>query len=115
MESDVPTWSTPEPNPLNLGHKTILKWRCALIPSFIVLPLPMCGWSESMFAGHSFPRYLILIMDTDQREFDIGAANQENVRLLLGSLALYPFTELLGYVRHQIIQGYPSFLFWACC
>ncbi|KAI0387584.1 S-adenosyl-L-methionine-dependent methyltransferase [Hypomontagnella monticulosa] len=43
-----------------------------------MLPLPMCGWSEN------------------QRDFDIGAANQENVRLLLGSLALYPFTELLG-------------------
>ncbi|KAI1409344.1 S-adenosyl-L-methionine-dependent methyltransferase [Hypoxylon sp. FL1857] len=43
-----------------------------------MIPLPMCGWSDS------------------QREFDIGAANQENVRLLLGSLALYPFTELLG-------------------
>ncbi|OTA58477.1 S-adenosyl-L-methionine-dependent methyltransferase [Hypoxylon sp. EC38] len=43
-----------------------------------MIPLPMCGWSDN------------------QREFDIGAANQENVRLLLGSLALYPFTELLG-------------------
>ncbi|KAI1106954.1 S-adenosyl-L-methionine-dependent methyltransferase [Jackrogersella minutella] len=43
-----------------------------------MIPLPMCGWSDN------------------QREFDIGVANQENVRLLLGSLALYPFTELLG-------------------
>ncbi|KAI1403381.1 hypothetical protein F4819DRAFT_484651 [Hypoxylon fuscum] len=43
-----------------------------------MIPLPMCGWSDN------------------QREFDIGIANQENVRLLLGSLALYPFTELLG-------------------
>ncbi|KAI1142206.1 hypothetical protein F5Y05DRAFT_370128 [Hypoxylon sp. FL0543] len=43
-----------------------------------MIPLPMCAWSDS------------------QREFDIGAANQENVRLMLGSLALYPFTELLG-------------------
>ncbi|KAL7627643.1 hypothetical protein AAE478_001836 [Parahypoxylon ruwenzoriense] len=42
-----------------------------------MIPLPMCGWSD------------------DQRELDIGAANQENIRLLLGSLALYPFTELL--------------------
>ncbi|KAI8961675.1 S-adenosyl-L-methionine-dependent methyltransferase [Daldinia sp. FL1419] len=43
-----------------------------------MIPLPMCGWSDN------------------QREFDIGVANQENVRLLLGSLALYPFTELLN-------------------
>ncbi|KAI1095970.1 S-adenosyl-L-methionine-dependent methyltransferase [Rostrohypoxylon terebratum] len=43
-----------------------------------MIPLPTCGWSDN------------------QRDFDIGVANQENVRLLLGSLALYPFTELLG-------------------
>ncbi|KAI1658421.1 S-adenosyl-L-methionine-dependent methyltransferase [Daldinia decipiens] len=43
-----------------------------------MIPLPMCGWSDS------------------QRDFDIGVHNQENVRLLLGSLALYPFTELLN-------------------
>ncbi|KAI1075040.1 hypothetical protein F5B20DRAFT_397932 [Whalleya microplaca] len=43
-----------------------------------MIPLPMCGWSDS------------------QREYEIGVANQENVRLLLSSLALYPFTERLG-------------------
>ncbi|OTB19826.1 hypothetical protein K445DRAFT_52762, partial [Daldinia sp. EC12] len=43
-----------------------------------MIPLPMCGWSDN------------------PREFDIGVHNQENVRLLLGSLALYPFTELLN-------------------
>ncbi|KAI2781912.1 S-adenosyl-L-methionine-dependent methyltransferase [Daldinia loculata] len=43
-----------------------------------MIPLPMCGWSDI------------------QRDFDIGVHNQENVRLLLGSLALYPFTELLN-------------------
>ncbi|KAI5926166.1 S-adenosyl-L-methionine-dependent methyltransferase [Camillea tinctor] len=43
-----------------------------------MIPLPMCGWSDN------------------QREFDIGSANQENVRLLLSSLALYPFTHYLG-------------------
>ncbi|KAI0009727.1 S-adenosyl-L-methionine-dependent methyltransferase [Xylariaceae sp. FL0662B] len=42
-----------------------------------MIPLPMCGWSDN------------------QREFEIGIANQENVRLLLSSLALYPFTERL--------------------
>ncbi|KAI2624393.1 S-adenosyl-L-methionine-dependent methyltransferase [Hypoxylon sp. NC1633] len=36
------------------------------------------------------------VEERNQRDFDIGAANQENVRLLLGSLALYPFTELLN-------------------
>ncbi|KAI1322991.1 hypothetical protein F5Y16DRAFT_384874 [Xylariaceae sp. FL0255] len=43
-----------------------------------MIPLPMCGWSES------------------QREYDIGAANQENIRMLLSSLALYPFTNYLS-------------------
>ncbi|KAI1497697.1 S-adenosyl-L-methionine-dependent methyltransferase [Biscogniauxia marginata] len=43
-----------------------------------MIPLPMCGWSDN------------------QRDFDIGAANQENVRLLLSSIALYPFTHYLG-------------------
>ncbi|XDG09632.1 hypothetical protein ABKA04_009247 [Annulohypoxylon sp. FPYF3050] len=36
------------------------------------------------------------VEERNQRDFDIGVANQENIRLLLGSLALYPFTELLG-------------------
>ncbi|KAK6957884.1 hypothetical protein Daesc_000673 [Daldinia eschscholtzii] len=35
------------------------------------------------------------VEERNPREFDIGVHNQENVRLLLGSLALYPFTELL--------------------
>ncbi|KAH9887101.1 hypothetical protein F4778DRAFT_786402 [Xylariomycetidae sp. FL2044] len=43
-----------------------------------MIPLPMCGWANN------------------QREFDIGVANQENVRLLLSSLALYPFTQQIG-------------------
>ncbi|KAI1470837.1 S-adenosyl-L-methionine-dependent methyltransferase [Daldinia caldariorum] len=36
------------------------------------------------------------VEERNPREFDIGVHNQENVRLLLGSLALYPFTELLN-------------------
>ncbi|KAI0098212.1 S-adenosyl-L-methionine-dependent methyltransferase [Nemania sp. FL0031] len=43
-----------------------------------MIPLPMCAWSD------------------DQRNNDIGAANQENVRMLLSSLAIYPFTHYLS-------------------
>lgn len=32
----------------------------------------------------------------DEREYDIGVANRENVQRLLSSAALYPLTELLG-------------------
>ncbi|KAI0478791.1 S-adenosyl-L-methionine-dependent methyltransferase [Xylariaceae sp. FL0804] len=32
----------------------------------------------------------------NQRDYDIGVANQENVRMLLSSLALYPLTNTLG-------------------
>ncbi|KAI1816895.1 S-adenosyl-L-methionine-dependent methyltransferase [Poronia punctata] len=42
-----------------------------------MIPLPMCGWPQN------------------QREREIGAANQENVRMLLSSVALYPFTQHL--------------------
>ncbi|KAG4420878.1 hypothetical protein IFR04_005962 [Cadophora malorum] len=42
-----------------------------------VIQLPTCGWS------------------TDQRDNDIGIANRENVRRMLSSLAIYPFTERL--------------------
>lgn len=34
---------------------------------------------------------------TDQRDYDIGLANRENVQRLLSSAALYPFIEILGY------------------
>ncbi|KAI0406121.1 S-adenosyl-L-methionine-dependent methyltransferase [Xylaria palmicola] len=44
-----------------------------------MIPLPMCAWP-----------------DADQRNHDIGAANQENVRMLLSSVALYPFTHYLN-------------------
>ncbi|PSS25646.1 hypothetical protein M430DRAFT_48081 [Amorphotheca resinae ATCC 22711] len=43
-----------------------------------IIPLHTCGWS------------------TDQREYEIGVANRENVQRLLSSMALYPFTERLG-------------------
>ncbi|KAI0458710.1 hypothetical protein F5B21DRAFT_528431 [Xylaria acuta] len=45
-----------------------------------MIPLPMCAWSDN------------------QRDCDIGAANQENVRMLLSSVAIYPFTHYLRYV-----------------
>ncbi|KAH8156500.1 hypothetical protein CIB48_g11743, partial [Xylaria polymorpha] len=32
----------------------------------------------------------------NQRDYDIGAANQENVRMLLSSVAIYPFTHYLS-------------------
>jgi hypothetical protein len=41
----------------------------------------------------------------DQREYDIGVANQENVRMLLSSVALYPFTHYLRYIP---FRGVPS-------
>ncbi|KAJ3574999.1 hypothetical protein NPX13_g4182 [Xylaria arbuscula] len=43
-----------------------------------MIPLPMCAWADN------------------QREYDIGAANQENVRMLLSSQAIYPFTHYLS-------------------
>ncbi|CAJ2513778.1 Uu.00g018970.m01.CDS01 [Anthostomella pinea] len=43
-----------------------------------MIPIPMCGWSDN------------------QRELNIGTANQENVRMLLSSLTLYPFSHYLG-------------------
>ncbi|KAH8736012.1 S-adenosyl-L-methionine-dependent methyltransferase [Ilyonectria robusta] len=43
-----------------------------------LLTLPMCAWSN------------------DPRDYNIGWANNENVNLMLYSLALYPFTQLLG-------------------
>ncbi|KAI1180733.1 S-adenosyl-L-methionine-dependent methyltransferase [Nemania sp. FL0916] len=43
-----------------------------------MIPLPMCAWADH------------------PRNYDIGAANQENVRMLLSSVALYPFTHYLG-------------------
>ncbi|KAI1823120.1 S-adenosyl-L-methionine-dependent methyltransferase [Xylaria intraflava] len=43
-----------------------------------MIQLPMCAWS------------------TNQRDYNIGAANEENVRMLLSSIALYPFTRQLG-------------------
>jgi hypothetical protein len=38
----------------------------------------------------------------DEREYNIGAANRDNVSRLLSSLAIYPFTELLGYVSQAL-------------
>lgn len=32
----------------------------------------------------------------DQRDYEIGVANRENVQRLLASAALYPLTEILG-------------------
>ena len=36
------------------------------------------------------------IAKSDPRDNDIGRDNRENVQRLLGSLAIYPFTEILG-------------------
>jgi hypothetical protein len=45
-----------------------------------------------------------LLTDTiaEQRDYDIGVANQENVQRFLSSLAIYPFTERLGYVSQDL-------------
>lgn len=43
-----------------------------------LMTLPMCGWS-------SIPR-----------DYEIGVSNRDNVSQLLSSLALYPFTQMLG-------------------
>ncbi|GAP84850.2 putative umta methyltransferase [Rosellinia necatrix] len=43
-----------------------------------MIPLPMCAWGDN------------------QRDYNIGTANEENVRMLLSSLALYPFTHYLN-------------------
>jgi hypothetical protein len=62
------------------------------------LTLPLSGWSNGSL---SYPRYPTEDMSepvTDPRDRDIGAANRENVHRLLSSLAVYPFTEGLGYV-----------------
>ncbi len=70
-----------------------------------LLPLPLSAWSTGRLSVPTLacvcelrpqPR---LMGRTDAREHDIGAANRENVRRLLSSLAIYPFTENLGWVR----------------
>ncbi|KAA8650645.1 hypothetical protein EYZ11_002800 [Aspergillus tanneri] len=43
-----------------------------------MIPLPLCAWSN------------------DPRMRDIGSVNRENIKRLLPSLALYPFTQHLG-------------------
>ncbi|KIN08384.1 hypothetical protein OIDMADRAFT_110979 [Oidiodendron maius Zn] len=43
-----------------------------------MIQLHTCGWSS------------------DQRDYEIGVANRENVQRLLASAALYPLTEILG-------------------
>ncbi|KAI0150435.1 S-adenosyl-L-methionine-dependent methyltransferase [Xylariaceae sp. FL1272] len=61
-----------------------------------MIPLPMCGWSESEAPAYRQMRFrLTRAITVDQREYDIGTSNQENVRMLLSSLALYPFTSYL--------------------
>lgn len=64
-----------------------------------MIPVPMCGWPDSK--DSSFCEFGSLALTTtthaDQRENDIGTANEENVRLLLSSIALYPFTHYLRY------------------
>ncbi|KAI8956080.1 S-adenosyl-L-methionine-dependent methyltransferase [Xylaria longipes] len=52
-----------------------------------MIPLPMCAWSDN------------------QRDYDIGAANQENVRMLLSSVAIYPFTHYLRYAPSKDMLG----------
>ncbi|TRX98333.1 hypothetical protein FHL15_000978 [Xylaria flabelliformis] len=53
-----------------------------------MIPLPMCAWSDN------------------QRDYDIGAANQENVRMLLSSVALYPFTHYLRYAPQDTLSKF---------
>ncbi|KAI5463782.1 S-adenosyl-L-methionine-dependent methyltransferase [Mariannaea sp. PMI_226] len=43
-----------------------------------LLTLPMCAWSN------------------EPRDYNIGWANNENINMMLSSLALYPFTQFLG-------------------
>jgi len=43
-----------------------------------MIPLPTCAWS------------------TEPRDYEIGAANRDNVQRMLSSLAIFPFTERLN-------------------
>lgn len=64
-----------------------------------LLTLPLSGWSN----GILFPLQMygedVSELQTDPRDREIGVANRPNVHRLLSALAIYPFTEGLGYVR----------------
>ncbi|KAI0206333.1 S-adenosyl-L-methionine-dependent methyltransferase [Astrocystis sublimbata] len=62
-----------------------------------MIPLPMCAWSDSKSLILERSSVLRRATIAGQREYDIGAANEENVRMLLSSVALYPFTHYLRY------------------
>ncbi|KAH8753397.1 UMTA methyltransferase [Hyaloscypha finlandica] len=56
-----------------------------------MIPLPTCAWSS----GKNMFKIL------DAREYEIGAANRENVQRMLYSFAIFPFTERLGMSRPE--------------
>lgn len=47
---------------------------------------------------------------TDQRDYDVGVANRDNVQRMLASVALYPLTEILGYVCQKRDSEIPDTL-----
>jgi hypothetical protein len=63
-----------------------------------MIQLHTCGWSTGQPHTLSIEKTATdnLVL-TDQRDYDIGLANRENVQRLLSSAALYPFIEILGY------------------
>lgn len=62
-----------------------------------MLQLPTCGWprGELYFQHRHLDRYKYI--PTDQREYEVGVANRDNVQRMLASVALYPLTEILRY------------------
>lgn len=61
------------------------------------IKLPTCGWAASRCQRpHTFPMPSSDKGCLDDKDFNIGCANQENVQRLLSSLALYPFTTFQG-------------------
>lgn len=45
-----------------------------------------------------------MLLRVEQRENDIAMANRDNVQRMLSSLAVYPFTEKLGYAIHTAMD-----------
>jgi len=67
-----------------------------------VLSLPLCGWSNGSLSypkiPYTTPRIVLIEIDLDPEQRVIGEGNRANVRQLLASLAMFPFTEGLEYV-----------------
>lgn len=66
-----------------------------------MMTLPMCGWPTSInslraLASGNANSPRADSGHTDERERGIGTANKDNIQQLLSSMAIYPFTELLG-------------------